>query len=46
LASSYTRTYYPQANPNRGWRNIEVSLAGEERKNYRVRTRNGYRPKL
>ena len=46
LASSYTLTYYPQANPNRGWRNIEVSLANGEFKNYRIRTRNGYRPKL
>lgn len=46
LASSYTLTYYPQPNPNRGWRNIEVSLAGEAMKRYRIRTRNGYRPKL
>jgi VWFA-related protein len=47
LASSYTLTYYPQPNPNRSWRNIEVSLIGnEEMKKYRIRTRNGYRPKL
>jgi VWFA-related protein len=46
LASSYTLTYYPQPNPNRGWRNIEVSLVGEDTKKYRIRTRNGYRPKL
>ncbi len=46
LASSYTVTYYPQANPNRGWRNIEVQLAGDALKRYRIRTRNGYRPKL
>jgi VWFA-related protein len=47
LASSYTLTYYPQPNPNRSWRNIEVSLAGgEDMKKYRIRTRNGYRPKL
>jgi len=46
LASSYTLTYYPQTNPNRGWRNIEVELVGEDNKKYRVRTRNGYRPKF
>jgi VWFA-related protein len=47
LASSYTLTYYPQPNPNRSWRNIEVSLVGsEDMKRYRIRTRNGYRPKL
>ena len=46
LASSYTLTYYPQPNPNRSWRNIEVSLVGEDTKRYRIRTRNGYRPKL
>jgi len=46
LASSYTLTYYPAPNPNRGWRNIEVELVGEENRKYRIRTRNGYRPKL
>ena len=46
LASSYTVTYYPQSNPNRGWRSISVELLGAEHKNYRVRTRVGYRPKL
>ena len=46
LASSYTLTYYPQPNPNRSWRNIEVSLVGEGTRRYRIRTRNGYRPKL
>jgi VWFA-related protein len=47
LASSYTLTYYPQPNPNRSWRNIEVSLVGnEDMKRYHIRTRNGYRPKL
>lgn len=45
LASSYTLTYYPQPNPNRGWRNIEVELIGPELDRYRIRTRNGYRPK-
>ena len=46
LASSYTVTYYPQANPNRGWRSIQVELLSPEHRRYRVRTRAGYRPKL
>ena len=46
LASSYTVTYYPQPNPNRGWRNIQVELTGPEQRRLRVRTRAGYRPKL
>lgn len=46
LESSYTLAYYPQNNPNAGWRNIEVELAGDDLKRYRIRTRNGYRPKL
>ncbi len=46
LASAYTVTYYPQPNPNRGWRNIEVELTGPEQRRYRIRTRSGYRPKL
>ncbi len=46
LASSYTLTYYPQSNPNVGWRNIEVQLVGENLRRHRIRTRNGYRPKL
>lgn len=46
LASSYTLTYYPQNNPNGNWRNIEVELVGDDLRRYRIRTRNGYRPKL
>ena len=46
LASSYTLTYYPQANPNQGWRSINVELAGDGLRRYRIRTRSGYRPKL
>ena len=46
LASSYTVTYYPQPNPNRGWRNIQVELTGPDQRRYRIRTRAGYRPKL
>ena len=44
LAHLYSLSYYPQANPNRGWRSITVKLVGEHAKGYRVRTRNGYRP--
>jgi Ca-activated chloride channel homolog len=38
----YSLSYYPHANPNRGWRSITVKLIGE--KKYHIRTRNGYRP--
>ena len=44
LGHLYSLTYYPQANPNRGWRTISVKLVGEHMKKYHVRTRNGYRP--
>jgi Ca-activated chloride channel homolog len=40
----YGLSYYPQANPNRGWRTIKVRLQGEAAKKYHVRTRSGYRP--
>ena len=46
LASSYTLTYYPQPNPNGGWRSITVDLVGDALKRHRIRTRSGYRPKL
>ena len=46
LASSYTLTYYPQPNPNCGWRSITVDLVGDALKKHRIRTRSGYRPKL
>lgn len=44
LAHLYSFSYYPEPNPNRGWRAINVRLVGERAKNYHVRTRNGYRP--
>jgi len=44
LGHLYSLSYYPKTNPNRGWRNITVRLAGENLKKYHVRTRNGYRP--
>src|SRR6202049_1376840 len=45
LAHLYSFSYYPQPNPNRGWRAINVKLVGEHAKKYHIRTRNGYRPK-
>lgn len=45
VAHLYLLSYYPQANPNRGWRTISVKLVGEAAKNYHIRTRSGYRPK-
>ena len=39
----YTLSYYPQANPNRGWRSIKVRLVGKDLQKYHVRTRDGYR---
>jgi VWFA-related protein len=44
LAHLYSLSYYPQANPNRGWRAITVKLAGDRARGCHVRTRNGYRP--
>ena len=44
LAHLYSLSYYPQVNPNRGWRAITVKLVGDRAKGCRVRTRNGYRP--
>jgi Ca-activated chloride channel family protein len=44
LAHLYSLSYYPQANPNRGWRAITVKLVGDRGRGLRVRTRNGYRP--
>jgi Ca-activated chloride channel homolog len=44
LAHLYSLSYYPQANPNRGWRAITVKLVGDRARGLRVRTRNGYRP--
>lgn len=43
LAHLYSLAYYPKPNPNRGWRQITVKLAGT-RNSYHIRTRNGYRP--
>jgi Ca-activated chloride channel homolog len=44
LAHLYALNYYPQPNPNRGWRTITVRLVGERLKKLHVRSRSGYRP--
>jgi VWFA-related protein len=44
LAHLYLLSYYPQPNPNRGWRAITVKLVGANLRKYRIRTRSGYRP--
>ncbi|MGH9358951.1 MAG: VWA domain-containing protein [Terriglobia bacterium] len=46
LAHLYTLSYYPQTNPNHGWRKITVKLIGRMAKKYRIRTRSGYRPEM
>lgn len=43
LAHLYALSYYPQPNPNRGWRAITVKLVGKNLQKYHVRTRDGYR---
>lgn len=43
LAHLYSLSYYPQPNPNKGWRNITVKLNSDKYKKCHVRTRNGYR---
>jgi Ca-activated chloride channel homolog len=44
LGNSYVITYYPQANPNEGFRRIRVELTDEAMKKFKVRARPGYRP--
>jgi len=43
LAHLYTLSYYPQANPNRGWRSITVRLVCKNLQKYHIRSRDGYR---
>jgi len=45
LGNSYTVTYYPQANPNEGFRKISVEIPADTGKKYLVRNRPGYRPR-
>jgi Ca-activated chloride channel family protein len=44
LAHLYSLYYYPQSNPNRGWRAITVRLKSPAMRKYRIRARNGYYP--
>ena len=43
LSHLYSISYYPQPNPNRGFRKITVKLVGKDMQKYRIRTREGYR---
>jgi VWFA-related protein len=45
LGNSYTVTYYPAANPNEGFRKIDIQIVSDTGKHYRVRSRPGYRPR-
>ena len=45
LGNSYTVTYYPQPNPNEGFRKIAVEIVSDVGKKYRVQVRPGYRPR-
>jgi len=44
LGNSYTVTYYPQTNPNEGFRKITVEIVSDPGKKYRVHVRPGYKP--
>lgn len=44
LGNSYTITYYPQSNPNEGFRKINVEVLSDVGKKYRIQVRPGYRP--
>ncbi len=44
LGNSYTITYYPQPNPNEGFRKISVEIVSDPGHKYRVQCRPGYRP--
>jgi len=44
LGHLYSISYYPQLNPNRGWRTISVKLVGKDMQKYHIRTRDGYVP--
>jgi Ca-activated chloride channel homolog len=45
LGNSYTMTYYPQPNPNEGFRKLSVEVASDIGKKYRIQCRPGYRPR-
>src|ERR1017187_9917016 len=45
LGNSYTVTYYPQPNPNEGFRKVTVEVLSDLGKKDRVQGRPGYKPK-
>ena len=45
LGNSYTITYYPQPNPNEGFRKITIEVPSDVGHKYRIRARPGYRPR-
>jgi Ca-activated chloride channel homolog len=45
LGNSYTITYYPQPNPNEGFRKLSVEVSSDIGKKYRIQCRPGYRPR-
>ena len=45
LGNAYTVTYYPAANPNEGFRKINIQIVSDTGKHYRVQSRPGYRPR-
>ncbi len=44
LGNSYSVTYYPQPNPNEGFRRISIELTSDAMRKYKIRARPGYRP--
>jgi Ca-activated chloride channel family protein len=42
IASSYTIGYYPAPNPNRGFRHVQVQVAGPDGTKYHARVQPGY----
>jgi Ca-activated chloride channel homolog len=45
LGNQYTVTYYPQPNPNEGFRKITVEIISDVGKKYLIGSRPGYRPR-
>ena len=45
IGNSYAVTYYPAANPNDGFRKVEIDITTDTAKKYRVRARPGYHPR-
>lgn len=45
IGNSYALTYYPAANPNEGFRKVNIEIVTDTGKKLRVRSRPGYRPR-